>query len=66
MCIDVCPNHERHDVEERDPGMLGQELLGKRQCQWRGDPADLHDWHETGLDGGSDLVECPGTGDDCH
>ena len=33
MRIDVCPNHKRHDIEEGNPRMLGQEFLGKRQCQ---------------------------------
>lgn len=46
--------------------MLGEELLGKRQGQRRGDPADLHDGHEPGPDGGSHLMECSGAGDDCH
>lgn len=34
MRIDVCTDNKRYKVEERDPGVLGQELLGKRQRQW--------------------------------
>ena len=59
-------NDKGNDIEERHPGMLRQELLGKRQCQWRDDPADFHDGHEAGSDGRSDLVEGPGPSDDGH
>lgn len=32
--IDVCADNKRYKIEERDPSVLGQELLGKRQGQW--------------------------------
>ena len=64
--VNVGADHECHDVEERYPSLLGKELLGKRQRDWRSDPADLHDWHEAGPDGGTDLVEGPSSGDDGH
>lgn len=64
--VDVGTDEEADDVEEGYPGLLGQELLGKGQGQRRGEPADLHDRHETGANGGADLVECASTGDDGH
>lgn len=66
MGVDVGSDEEADDVEERHPGVLGQELLGKGQGQRGGDPADLHDGHEAGLDGGADLVDGAGAGDDGH
>lgn len=56
MCVYVCANHERNDIEKRYPRMLRQELLSKCQGQWRCDPANLHDRHEACLDGSSDLM----------
>lgn len=64
--VDVGADEEGDNVEEWHPGVLGQELLGKSQRQRGGDPADLHDGHETGLDGGANLVEGTGAGDDGH
>lgn len=64
--IDPGANDKGNDVEERHPGMLRQEFLGKGQCQGRDDPADFHDGHEAGSDGRSDLVEGPGASDDGH
>ena len=66
MGVDIGPDEETENVEERNPGMLGQELLGKRQRQRGGDPADLHDGHEAGLDGGANLVDGARAGDDGH
>ena len=66
VCVDVCTDDETDDVEERHPGGLRQELLGKSQRDGRDNPADLHDGHETGLDGCADLVECAGAGDQSH
>jgi len=34
VLVDICSNDEGHEVEERYPGLLGQELLGKRQADW--------------------------------
>jgi hypothetical protein len=64
--IDVCSNDECDNVEEWNPGLLWEELLGKREADGRGDPADLHDGPEAGLDGRSNLVEGARTGDDGH
>lgn len=66
MRIDIGSDDEPNDVEERHPGVLGQEFLRKRKGQRRHDPADLHDGEEAGLDGGLDLVEGACTGDDGH
>ena len=66
MRINVGTNYERDDIEEGDPSVLGQELLGKRQSQWRRNPADFHDRHEAGPDGSSDLVEGPRASNDSH
>jgi hypothetical protein len=57
VSVDVGSNDEPDDVEERHPGLLGQESLRKRQGDGRGDPRDLHDRHEAGAHGGADLVE---------
>jgi hypothetical protein len=64
--VDPRADDEGEDVEKGHPCVLGEELLGERQCQWRGDPADFHDGHEAGSDGRSDLVEGSGSGNDGH
>lgn len=64
--VDIGSNEEPNNVEEGHPGVLGEEFLGKGQGQRRGDPADLHDRHETGLDGRANLVEGAGSGNDGH
>jgi hypothetical protein len=66
VCVDVCADDEADDVEEGHPCRLGEELLGERQRDGRDDPADLHDGPEAGLDGGADLVKCPGACDEGH
>jgi len=66
VCVDVRPDNERNNVEEWHPRFLWQELLRKRQRKRRGNPADLHDWPETGSDGRADLVEGACTSDDGH
>lgn len=66
MGIDIGANEKADDVEEWHPGVLREELLCKGQRQGRGDPADLHDRHEAGLDGGADLVDRARTGNDGH
>lgn len=66
MCIYVCPDYETNDVEEGHPRVFGQELLGECQGDGRDNPADLHDWHEAGLDGGSHLVEGACASNDGH
>lgn len=66
MGVDVGSNEETNNVEERYPNVLGQELLGEGQGQGGGDPAHLHDGHETGLDGRTDLVNGARTGNNSH
>ena len=62
MRVDVCSDHKRNNIEERHPSLFGQEFLGKRKGQWRGNPANLHDRHETGPDRSSYLMECSRAG----
>lgn len=64
--VDVGSNDETDDVEERHPGLLGQESLRERQSDRRSDPRDLHDRHETGAHSGADLVERTRSSDDGH
>ncbi|KAI7976868.1 hypothetical protein EIK77_010099 [Talaromyces pinophilus] len=64
--VDICANNESNNVEEWNPGVLGEEVLGKGQRDGRCDPADFHDGHETGAHGGADLVESAGSGDNGH
>ena len=64
--VDVGSDSEGNDVEERDPSVLGKELLCKCKSKRGDDPADLHDRHESGLPDRVDLVECPRAGDDGH
>ena len=66
MSVDISPNAERQNVEEWHPSLLWEELLGKCQRQWRGDPADAHDRPEASADGGPDLMPGAGTGNDSH
>lgn len=66
MGVDIGSNEETDDVEEGHPGVLGEELLGKGQGQRGGDPADLHDGQEAGLDGGANLVEGARASNDRH
>lgn len=66
MRIDIRADDKSDDVEKRHPGVLGQELLREREGEWGGDPADFHDGHEAGTDGGADLVEGTGAGDEGH
>jgi hypothetical protein len=64
--VDVGSDGEGDDVEERDPGVFGKELLGEGKSERGDDPADLHHRHESGLPGRVDLVECPRASDDGH
>jgi hypothetical protein len=66
VCIDVCTDDKGNDVEEGNPSLLGQELLGKGESQGRSAPADFHDGKQTGTNGSADLVEGAGAGDDGH
>lgn len=66
MCVDVRSNTERNEVEEWDPGVFWEELLGECQSNWAGDPADFHDWHEACADRGADLMPGSRAGDHGH
>jgi len=65
-CVDICSNQERDDIEEWNPGVLGQELLREGKTERGGDPADLHDRQETGLPGRMDLVDGLCAGNESH
>ena len=60
------PNAERHNIKERHPRLLGQELLRECQCDGARDPGYLHDRHEAGAHGGADLMPCSCACDDGH
>ena len=64
--VDIRPDDEGDEVEERHPGVLGQELLRKGEAQRRCDPADLCDGPKARFPGGMDLVDGLGAGDDGH
>ena len=64
--VDVCTNYKRNHVEEWHPSLLREEGLGKRERDGRCDPADAHDWPESGLDSRLDLMESPRAGNDGH
>jgi len=64
--IDVGADDKRHEVEEGQPGVLGEELLRKGKAERRRDPADAHHLPEADADRGAHLVERPGAGDDGH
>ena len=66
MGVNIGSNEETNDVEEGHPGVLGEELLGEGQAQGRGDPADLHDGHESSLNGRANLVDGARTGNNSH
>lgn len=64
--VDVGADDERHEVEERHPRALGQELLGESQADGRRDPAHTHHLPETGTHRRLDLAERPGARNDGH
>lgn len=64
--VDVGADDERDQVEEGHPRGLGQELLRKGEADGTDDPADAHDLPEADADGGADLVEGAGAGDEGH
>ena len=66
MGVDVGTDNKANQVEEGHPGVLGKELLRKGKGQRRGDPANLHDGHETSAHGSADLVDVTRTGDVTH
>jgi hypothetical protein len=64
--VDICSNAKPDNVEERDPGVLGKELLRESESQRGSNPADLHYGHETSFPGRMDLMDCPCTSDNRH
>ena len=64
--VDISANDKRHNVKERNPSLLWEELLRKRKADWRSDPADLHYWPESGTNGRPDLMEGACTSNDGH
>lgn len=46
--------------------MLGKEFLRESERQRGSDPADLHDWHETGFPSSMDLMNRSRAGDYSH
>ena len=65
-CVDICADNETDNIEERNPELVGEELLGKGQADGRRDPRNLHDLPEADLDGGPDLVEGTGSSNQRH
>ena len=66
VSVDVRPDDEADEVEERHPRLLRKERLRKSKREWRSDPRDLHHRHEACADRSADLVEVPGTSDNGH
>jgi hypothetical protein len=64
--VDVGADDEADQIEEGNPQVLGEELLGEGEADGRDDPGDLHDLPEAHADGGADLVECAGASDEGH
>lgn len=64
--VDVGTNDEGHQVEEGDPELVREELLGESQADGGGEPGDAHDSPEADLDGGANLVECSSAGNESH
>lgn len=64
--VDVGTNDKGDQVEEGDPELVREELLGKGQADGRGEPGDAHDSPEADLDGGANLVECASAGNESH
>lgn len=64
--VDVGADDETDNVEEGDPGLLGEELLREGERDRGGDPGYLHDWHESGLPCRVDRVDVARAVDDGH
>ncbi len=64
--VNVGTEHEGNGIEERHPSLLRQELLGKSQSEWGGDPANFHDWQESSSNCGPNLMDGPCTCNDGH
>jgi hypothetical protein len=64
--VDVGADDEGHDVEEGNPELVREELLGKSQADRRGDPRDPHHLPEADLDGSTNLMVGASAGDEGH
>lgn len=64
--VDVGTDDEGDEVEEGNPELVGEELLGKGQADGGGDPGDAHHLPEADLDGSANLVVSAGAGDEGH
>lgn len=64
--VDIGTDNKANQVEEGHPGVLGKKLLRKCKGQRRGDPANLHDGHETSAHSSANLVDVTRTGDVTH
>lgn len=64
--VDVSANDKGDQVEEGNPELVREELLGKGQADGGGKPRDAHDSPEADLDGGANLVECTSAGNESH
>lgn len=64
--VDVGTDDEGDEVEEGNPELVGEELLGKGQADGRGDPGNAHHLPEADLDGSANLVVSAGAGDEGH
>lgn len=64
--VDVSANDKGDQVEEGNPELVREELLGKGQADGRGEPRDAHDSPEADLDGGANLVERTSAGNESH
>lgn len=64
--VDVCADDEGHDVEEGDPELIREELLGESQADRGSDPRNTHHLPEANLDGGANLVVGASTGNESH
>lgn len=64
--VDVGADDEGYQVEERHPGVLWEEFLGKGQTDRASNPGHPHDLPKSDADRGADLVVRPGTSDPRH
>lgn len=64
--VDVGADEETDNVEERNPGLLGEELLRECERDGGGNPGHLHDWHESSLPCRVDSADVARTVDDGH
>ena len=66
LAVDVGRNNEGDDIEEVHPQLSREEVPSESEADGRGDPADLHDRPEAGLDSSASLVVGSSAGDNGH